>query len=70
MRGDPLADGLGPGGACQFPGAEHIAGQSQSPDELAGAFHLIRLDHFIMAARGDCRVFDGMSADSTTVPLA
>jgi hypothetical protein len=49
MRGDPLADGLGPGGAGQFPSAEHIAGQSQFPDELAGAFHVIRLDHFIMA---------------------
>jgi hypothetical protein len=51
MRGDPLADGLRPGGTGQFAGAEHIAGQSQSPDELAGAFHVIRLDHFIMARR-------------------
>jgi hypothetical protein len=48
MRSDPLADGLGPGGAGQFPGAEHILGQSQSPDEFAGAFHVVRLDHFIM----------------------
>jgi hypothetical protein len=50
MRGDPLADSLGPGGAGQFPGAEHILGQSQSPDEFAGAFHVVRLDYFIMAA--------------------
>jgi hypothetical protein len=40
---------LGPGGAGQFPGAEHIAGQLQFPDELAVAFHVIRLDYFIMA---------------------
>ena len=57
MRGDPRADGLRPGRAGQIPGAEHILRQSQSADEFAGAFHVSRLDHFIMAVRGDCHSF-------------
>jgi hypothetical protein len=51
MRGDLRADGLGPDGAGQIPGTEHIAGESPSAYEFAGAFHLVRLDHFITVTR-------------------
>ena len=40
MAGDLLADGFGPRGAGELFRRNDIAGQSQSPDELAGAFHV------------------------------
>src|SRR5476649_2749418 len=40
MRSQRLPHGIGPCGACQFLGADDVARKSQSPDELAGAFHV------------------------------
>jgi len=39
MPSDLRADGFGPRRATQLFGRDQIVGQSQSPDELTGAFH-------------------------------
>ena len=63
MRRDLLADRVRPRRARQFFRAECAAGQSQSPYELAGAFHCVRCDYFIMQD-SDNRTVSGVTADT------
>ena len=49
MRGDFFADSFGPGCTTELFGCDDVAGQSQIPDELAGAFHGWQDLDFIMA---------------------